>query len=127
MHALTTEWIAKVEADLATLGREVRARTRPNYDAACFHAQQAAEKYLKAILQERGATVSRAHNLIALLELVTPHHPALERCRPQLILLDRFAVQYRYPGASADKNEARRASAAVRDVRSHVRAMLGLA
>jgi HEPN domain-containing protein len=32
---------------------ELRARRAPNYDAACFHAQQCAEKYLKALLQEK--------------------------------------------------------------------------
>ena len=36
MHALTAEWVEKAEGDFATVGREVRARTQPNYDAACF-------------------------------------------------------------------------------------------
>ncbi len=49
MNALMTEWIAKAEGDYATAGRELRARRHPNYDAACFHAQQTAEKYLKAL------------------------------------------------------------------------------
>jgi HEPN domain-containing protein len=52
MNELTAEWGAKAEGDFATAGRELRARKRPNYDAACFHAQQTAEKYLKAFLQE---------------------------------------------------------------------------
>ena len=52
MRALTTEWVEKAEGDYATAGREIRARRRPNYDAVCFHAQQTAEKYLKAFLQE---------------------------------------------------------------------------
>jgi HEPN domain-containing protein len=51
MNPLTLEWIEKAEGDLATTGRELRARKIPNYDAACFHAQQTAEKYLKAALQ----------------------------------------------------------------------------
>ena len=52
MHAITTEWIAKAEGDWVTANRELRARRRPNYDAACFHAQQCAEKHLKARLQD---------------------------------------------------------------------------
>jgi HEPN domain-containing protein len=40
MNELTVEWVEKAEGDFATLGREVRARKHPNYDAACFHAQQ---------------------------------------------------------------------------------------
>jgi HEPN domain-containing protein len=50
MNPLTTEWIEKAEGDLLTAQREYRARNRPNYDAVCFHAQQTAEKYLKAWL-----------------------------------------------------------------------------
>ena len=53
MNPLTLEWIESAEGDFATAGRELRARKNPNYDAACFHAQQCAEKYLKAILQEQ--------------------------------------------------------------------------
>ncbi len=52
MKAITQEWVDKAEGDWATLLRESRARKNPNYDAACFHAQQSAEKYLKARLQE---------------------------------------------------------------------------
>jgi HEPN domain-containing protein len=46
MKPLTREWVAKAEGDRVTARRELRARRRPNYDAACFHAQQCAEKYL---------------------------------------------------------------------------------
>jgi len=51
MNPLTLEWVDKAEGDLITARREYRARKSPNYDAVCFHAQQAAEKYLKAYLQ----------------------------------------------------------------------------
>ena len=52
MNPATAEWVAKAEGDFATAGREMRARKNPNYDAVCFHTQQCAEKYLKAVLQE---------------------------------------------------------------------------
>lgn len=48
MPSLSQEWIQKAEGDYATAIREYRARKLPNYDAACFHAQQCVEKYLKA-------------------------------------------------------------------------------
>lgn len=47
MTPAAVEWIMKAEADFATLQRECRARRKPNYDAACFHAQQCVEKYIK--------------------------------------------------------------------------------
>ena len=58
MNPLTSEWIEKAEGDLLTAEREYRARNRPNYDAVCFHAQQTAEKYLKAWLQEADKAIS---------------------------------------------------------------------
>ena len=69
MKPLTTEWVEKAEGDRDTALRELRARKRPNYDAACFHAQQMAEKYIKAFLQENGFTIPYTHNLIDLLML----------------------------------------------------------
>lgn len=50
MKPLAREWVNKAEGDFATAAREMRARKSPNYDAACFHAQQCVEKYLKALL-----------------------------------------------------------------------------
>ena len=52
MQPLTSEWIDKAEGDFATMMREMQVQDYPNYDAVCFHAQQCAEKYLKARLQE---------------------------------------------------------------------------
>jgi HEPN domain-containing protein len=117
MNDLTREWIGKAEGDFATAGREVRARKQPNYDAACFHAQQAAEKYLKAILQESGAPIPRTHNLIDLLGLCLPHDNSLALQRDLIVVLDRYAVLYRYPGDSADKEEARSAYRAISELR----------
>ena len=64
MKPATSEWVAKAEGDYLTAGRELRARKSPNYDAVCFHAQQCAEKYLKAVLQENERNIPKIHNLI---------------------------------------------------------------
>jgi HEPN domain-containing protein len=126
MNELTLEWLQKAEGDYATAGRETRARRRPNYDAACFHAQQTAEKYLKAFLQEQSAPFPRTHSLIELLELCLPLDASFEFLRDLLVVLDRYAVSYRYPGESAGKDEARLAFRAVTDVRRFVRDKLGV-
>lgn len=89
MNDLTAEWIAKAEGDYATAGRELRARRRPNYDAVCFHAQQTAEKYLKAFLQENGADFPKTHSLIELLQLALPLDASFELQRDLLIRLER--------------------------------------
>lgn len=103
MNPLTREWIGKAEGDLATAERELRARKQPNYDAACFHAQQCAEKYLKALLQEKDLPPAKTHNLVALLDQVLSARSALELLRPDLQRLNLYAVQVRYPGEAADK------------------------
>ncbi len=60
MKPLTREWVDKAEGDRSTAQRELRVRKSPNFDAVCFHAQQCAEKYLKALLQERAAAIRAA-------------------------------------------------------------------
>jgi len=105
---------------------EYRARKFPNYDAACFHAQQCAEKYLKGRLQEADVPFGRTHNLTALLDTLLPLEPTWEILRPHLRILTVFAVEVRYPGESADKAEAREALACCRKVRRYVRLSLDL-
>lgn len=70
MKPLTQEWFDKAEGDWVTAGRELRARKDPNYDAACFHAQQCSEKYLKERLQEEEIRFSKTHDLEILLDLL---------------------------------------------------------
>jgi HEPN domain-containing protein len=68
MKPLTLEWIEKAERDFFTMERESRVRKEPNYDGVCFHAQQCAEKYLKALMVETGLPVPKSHDLVFLLE-----------------------------------------------------------
>jgi len=126
MHALTQEWIDKAEGDFHTASREARARKAPNYDAVCFHCQQCAEKYLKAYLQEQGQRFPRVHDLIELLELCLPYDVAFESQRNLLKDLTRYAVEYRYPGELAAKDDARAALQAMKAVRAFVRQKLAL-
>ncbi|WP_448595600.1 HEPN domain-containing protein [Thermoflexus hugenholtzii] len=126
MNDLTLEWIEKAEGDWRTSARELRVRRHPNYDAVCFHAHQTAEKYLKAFLQEYGIFFPKTHHLIELLRLCVGVDPGFEFLRDLLILLDRYAVRYRYPGETADREEARRAFHAATQVRAFVRQRLGL-
>jgi HEPN domain-containing protein len=126
MQPLTREWVGKVEGDFATARRELRARKAPNYDAACFHAQQCAEKSRKARLQEADIPFGRTHNLPVLLELLLPIEPSWEMLRPHLRVLTAFAIGVRDPGESADRAMAREALVLCREVRRHIRRSLGL-
>ena len=126
MNPLTLEWIEKAEGDFATAGRELRARKNPNYDAACFHAQQCAEKYLKAVLQEQAIPFGRTHNLIALLDLLLSHDGDWADARRHLEVLTVYAVSVRYPGESVGRSSAREAVQHATVVRSRARRSLAL-
>lgn len=124
MNAPADEWIAKAEGDAASAMRELRARTRPNYDAACFHAQQCIEKYLKAVLIHHAVPFPKVHDLETLLDLCSPIHPLWDTMRSDLQLLTQYAVQFRYPGESADKDDARQAIAAMKRSRAVIQSEL---
>jgi HEPN domain-containing protein len=96
------------------------------YDGVCFHCQQAAEKYLKALLQETGLPVPKTHNLLALQHLLLPRHPGLKSLRRGLNSMTRFAVDVRYPGHSATKRQAQARVRWAGRVRTVCRVLLGL-
>jgi HEPN domain-containing protein len=117
--------VRKAEADHVVARRSSRGKT-PLHDVVCFHCQQAAEKYLKGLLEELGLSVPKTHDLGGILRLILPHHPALGSFRRGLAFLTQFAVDTRYPGENASK---RRAEAALRwegRVRTEARAILGI-
>ena len=126
MKPITGEWVDKAEGDFATAEREFRVSVEPNYDAVCFHAQQCAEKYLKAYLQEKDIPFRKTHDLAELLESTLTIEPEWEQLRPDLHSLSSFAVEYRYPGETADADEAGEALAQCRKVRQVIRQALGL-
>ena len=126
MKPLTREWAGKAEGDYAMLEREGRARKNPCHDGICFHAQQCAEKYLKARLSEAKVDFGKTHDLVSLLDLVVPMEPLLEPFRRDLAYLSDFAVAFRYPGESATAAQARDAIRRCRAFRSAARRTLKL-
>jgi len=126
MKPTTAEWIEKAEGDFATMQRESRARKNPNYDAICFHAQQCAEKYLKARLSEAGISFGKVHDLVALLDQALAVQPDWEVFREDLAYLSDFAVSFRYPGESANKESALDAVRKCRFFSKIARSVLGL-
>lgn len=124
MNPLTTEWVEKAEGDFLTASREARVRSRPNYDAVCFHAQQAAEKFLKAVLQENEIPIPKTHQLMDLLAICIKAEIIYKMLQADLTILDGYAVRFRYPGETAEKAEAKQALKAVKAVREFIHAKL---
>ena len=124
MNPETAEWVEKAEGDFRTAGREKNSAEYPNYDAACFHAQQCAEKYLKARLVEAGKDFPKTHDLSAILNLVLPLEPSWESLREDLEHLTDLGVEVRYPGTTADLEDAEEAMRTAQHVRQIVRTSL---
>ena len=61
-----------------------------------------------------------------LLDLLLPRQPLWEAWREELTALSAYAVNFRYPGESADKATAREAVAICKKIRGEVRRSLGL-
>lgn len=97
----TREWLAKAEDDLRAGDLCMRQR-RPLLWIAAYHAQQAAEKALKAFLTWHASPFRKTHNLREVGEpcwtIDASLRPVIERALP----LSEFAWKHRYPGEALD-------------------------
>lgn len=115
-------WIEKAEHDLMAADLLV-AGTDPLWDIVAFHAQQAAEKYLKAFLVLNGAQPPKIHDLPKLVRLCGALAGEFAEFGPDAEFLSPLAVFARYPG---DPDEPSREDAArgidiARRIRDRVR------
>ena len=109
------DWLRHARSDLAL------AQPTPDpqvlRENLCFHAQQAAEKSLKAVLVARGLAVPRTHSLGSLMDLLPPDIAVPQDVALSAGLTD-HAVTSRYPGdyeeiTDEEYREALRLAAAV--------------
>lgn len=122
-----TEWLVFADEDLrfARGGMNLPDQEVPPYRLVAYHAQQCAEKYLKAYLVCREADFPYTHNLSTLLELCTDYADWPLSLREAEELTD-YAITTRYPGEAAEVTApgAQRAIELAGQVRSQVRAAL---
>lgn len=111
MTSVIEEWLAKAEGDFRTAARELAVLEAPNFDAVCFHAQQCIEKLLKAALIKAEKVPVKAHDLVILSDALAQIHPDWNWSSAELRFLSRAAVAFRYPGESAEREDAAEAFA----------------
>lgn len=126
MKASTREWITKAEEDFAAAVLLARPRKKPLWSPVCFHAQQCAEKYLKARLNEGSIQFFRTHDLEQLLNQALAVEPLWAAFRASLKRLSDAAVLPRYPGNFYTKSEAQRALKTCKAFRKEARSSFGL-
>ena len=100
MPADAATWLKFADDDLAAARRLIGDLSLPPR-LACFHAQQAAEKAVKAALAAAGTPFPRTHDLLAL-ALLTSDRLRAELESVELSLLDPWAVDARYPADIPD-------------------------
>lgn len=98
------DWLRYARSDL-----ELARVVRPDevlFEGLCFHAQQAAEKALKAVLIAKGVPPPKTHNIRTLLDLLPQEVIAPQEIEDAVSLTD-YAVTSRYPGdfESVDEEE----------------------
>jgi HEPN domain-containing protein len=125
MKAITREWIVKAEGEWNAAGLLFRARKQPNYDAACFHAQQCIQKYLKARIEEAGA-FGKTLDRKKLLGLALSIEPGWNVMGQDVNFLTDFTLEYLYPGSSATRAEAKEAIKRCGAARGVIREAFGL-
>ncbi len=90
-----------------------------------FHARQAVEKSLKAVLSAKGIEFRRTHDLATLLDLLQDNHMAMPPGAEQLDELNPYAVEARYGTIGPDGLDRVQALSLVTLVIEWARAQLG--
>jgi HEPN domain-containing protein len=86
-------WLRKAASDIVVLEAALGAGA---FDGACFHAQQAAEKYLKGFLSFHDQPFPYTHNLGDLTELCAGIDAQFRTLTPLAAGLTPYAVRLRY-------------------------------
>lgn len=105
MTALESEWVEKALRDLGS-AKIILDSGREYYDQVCFLAQQAIEKLLKAYLIKRKIEFFKIHDLVKLTTDCSKFNPKFLGWKNVALSLTTYAVDFRYPGETATKEEA---------------------
>lgn len=119
------EWVEYAEEDLI-LAKSALRRSKPLTIGSCFHSQQCAEKYFKAILVLQGVEFPKTHDLLMLNTLCADAGIFTGFDKEDLGRLSGYAVHTRYPGSQPTPEEAQEALEIAMNIRRFARMFLGL-
>jgi HEPN domain-containing protein len=108
--AACTAWLRRAADDLRMAGFAVAADP-PLAEQALFHAQQCAEKAMKAFLAWHDRRFGKTHDLVELGKACVTIDPALREAVEEAESLTSYAVAARYPDFSAAEAEHEPAAA----------------
>ncbi|MCK4458264.1 MAG: HEPN domain-containing protein, partial [Methanosarcinales archaeon] len=114
--------LAKARDD-EILIEEIISKERIRDEIIGFHAQQAAEKLLKALLMARNIPYRKTHDLRELIDLIRDRGIRFPESLMEIRTLSPFAVEFRYdylPVEEESPFDRRKALEMVRDLRKWV-------
>jgi HEPN domain-containing protein len=111
-------WLSKAELDMKAAAHEMSAPAEGLWGDVVFHAQQAAEKTMKAFLAWHDVPFRKTHNIEELGQKCAELDATLATVTAQAAPLTEYAWKFRYPGESDEPRpeEAEEALAAARNV-----------
>jgi HEPN domain-containing protein len=95
MASRAADWLRQAQRDLR---HAEHAFEDGDYEWACFAAQQAAEKALKAVYQKMGAE-ARGHSVTALIGSLPQSFPPAAVLLEKAKVLDKYYIPTRYPNS----------------------------
>lgn len=91
------QWLNRARKDLAA-GEVLLKEGLEDYENVGFHAQQAAEKFIKAFLVRHQVEFPKTHNIAVLAQLVATVDAKLAKSLIAADALTPYGVEFRYPG-----------------------------
>jgi HEPN domain-containing protein len=118
---LIQAWCEKARRDFITAQNSLVDSKEVFPDIICFHAQQAAEKYLKAYLVFLELDFPKTHALEDLVLLASTKDPVSRNLFTIACDLSPYAVEVRYPDSpSPSPEDAREAVHAAETIRNYI-------
>jgi HEPN domain-containing protein len=115
-------WLAEAKLDLKVAAYEASAPAEGLWGDVMFHAQQAAEKSLKAFLAGHDVPFRKTHNLEDLGRRCVALDATLQPLADQAAPLSEYAWRFRYPGEidEPESEEAELALAAAQSIHESI-------
>lgn len=127
LSKITTEWLNKAVEDIKAA--EILLAEDGPTTSICFHAQQAAEKSLKAYLVFMGSDIVKIHDLVRLVNEIVDTDKSFNALVDSAAKLNPYYIESRYPTGIPFTPSEKVAKEAVSDceyILSFVKQKLGL-
>lgn len=97
MHKESRQWLTRADKDFGTALFAIESVDGPLPVTTGLHCQQAAEKYLKAYLQEMSISFSESQTLKSLFDHCVEADESFETLQSEMSQLEGYSIAARYP------------------------------